>query len=85
MERLNQFNNVRWKSNDQKISELKLRMKFGELSDDFYLYCRKYQKDQDEEVRRIVNEIDQMSRPIKHHICLNFRFFTKIMIQRHCL
>ena len=70
-------------------------MKFGELSDSFYHYYRKWEKDKDPFVQELDNLflISKLRRlsdesttttltkpPCLKSIRLNFRFFTKIML-----
>ena len=37
-------------------------MRFGELSDNFYRYCRRWKRNSDEFVSSVLNEIDQSSK-----------------------
>ena len=59
-------------------------MKFGELSDDFYKYCRRWKRNSDEFVNNVLQEISsppasKPSEPRRLNIHLNFRYFTRIM------
>ena len=70
-------------------------MKFGELSDSFYSYYRKWEKDKDPFVQELdnlflISKLKRMSKemdnsltrkqPCLRSIRLNFRYFTKIML-----
>ena len=87
-QRLLQLNKVNQKDYHIKsqISALKLSMQFGELSDDFYEYCRRWKKvDNNNEYSNENTEESQVNHQVNHQpstmICFNFRFFTKIMMK----
>lgn len=84
-QRLLQLNKVNLKDYHIKlqISALKLSMQFGELSDDFYEYCRRWKKvDNTNENRNENTEVKQVKQQQPSTmICFNFRFFTKIMMK----
>lgn len=52
-------------------------MRFGELSDDFYKYCRRWKRNSDEFVNNVLREIELPLIPFNLHC--NFRYYTQIM------
>ena len=52
-------------------------MRFGELSDDFYKYCRRWKRNSDEFVNNVLREIELSFVPFTLHC--NFRYYTQIM------
>ena len=72
---------------DAKWEQLRLSMKYGELSDDFYSYCRRWRKDSDFLVRgRVLTAEPISSKPVATSVSVsirlmfNFRFFTRLML-----
>lgn len=61
-------------------------MQFGELSDDFYKYCRRWMHNREDYVRNVVKEIegDEAMAPQPSFILsFNFKHFTSIMMSVH--
>ena len=76
-----------WRKQSQTLAEsrknrLQLSMKYGELSDNFYSYCRRWKKQTNFLARR-----DPPSPPLASslrpplHLHFNFRFFTRLMLE----
>ena len=57
--------------------ELDLSMRFCELSDDLYKYCRRWKRNSDEFVNNVLREIELSFVPFTLHC--NFRYYTQIM------
>ena len=61
-------------------------MQFGELSDDFYKYCRRWMHNREEYVRNVVKEIEGEEPtvpPPSFALSFNFKHFTAIMMRVH--
>ena len=72
---------------DAKWQQLRLSMKYGELSDDFYSYCRRWRKDTDFLARgRVAFTKPIPPKPVANptslplRLMFNFRFFTRLML-----
>ena len=72
---------------DAKWQQLRLSMKYGELSDDFYSYCRRWRKDSDFLARgRVAFTQPIPQKPVSSpasvplRLMFNFRFFTRLML-----
>lgn len=75
------------KALDAKWQQLRLSMKYGELSDDFYSYCRRWRKEGGFLARRRILFSEPVTykpvakpaaRPLR--LMFNFRFFTRLML-----
>ena len=68
---------------------MQLSMQFGELSDDFYKYCRRWTRNTDQYVKSVVREIETGKRdeserqPKPFSLSFNFKQFTRIMMMVH--
>lgn len=61
-------------------------MQFGELSDDFYKYCRRWMHNREEYVRNVVKEIEGEEPTVPQPsfaLSFNFQHFTAIMMRVH--
>ena len=67
---------------ESKKNRLQLSMKYGELSDNFYSYCRRWKKQTNFLARRDPPSppvVSSQRPPLRLHF--NFRFFTRLMLE----